>query len=337
MDGRGRPTCGPSRPRSGIIPTAHGSGLFQRGETQVLNVADPRHAEDGPDARHRRARAPRSATCTTTTCRPTPTARPAAWVAPSAARSATACSPSGPCCPSSRRMEEFPYALRLVSEVLSSNGSTSMALGLLVVAVADGRRRADQGARRRHRHGPHLRGRQVRHPHRHPRCRGRLRRHGLQGRRHVRVRHRPAARHQDRRPPGRGPGRGPAAGQGGPPRDPRGHERRHRRAPRPTWAPRPRRSSASRSRSTRSARSSARRARSSTPSSRRPAPTSPSTTTAWSARSPSAPRTARPSAEARRRIELILDPPKAEVGADLHRRGRQHHQVRCVRQHPPGP
>ena len=42
-------------------------------------------------------------------------------------------------------------------------------------------------------------------------------------------------------------------------------------------------------------------------------------------------------AEARRRIELILDPPKAEVGADLHGQGRQHHQVRCVRQHPPGP
>ena len=41
--------------------------------------------------------------------------------------------------------------------------------------------------------------------------------------------------------------------------------------------------------------------------------------------------------EARRRIELILDPPTAEVGADLHGPGREHHQVRCVRQHPPGP
>ena len=41
--------------------------------------------------------------------------------------------------------------------------------------------------------------------------------------------------------------------------------------------------------------------------------------------------------EARRRIELILDPPTAELGADVHRQGRQHHQVRCVREHPPGP
>ncbi len=39
-------------------------------------------------------------------------------------------------------------------------------------------------------------------------------------------------------------------------------------------------------------------------------------------------------AEARRRIEMILDPPKAEVGDRLHRQGGQHHQVRRVRQHP---
>jgi polyribonucleotide nucleotidyltransferase len=38
--------------------------------------------------------------------------------------------------------------------------------------------------------------------------------------------------------------------------------------------------------------------------------------------------------EARRRIELILDPPTAELGAKLHRQGREHHQVRCVREHP---
>ena len=33
--------------------------------------------------------------------------------------------PSVLCCRLSRRVEEFPYALRLVSEVISSNGSTS--------------------------------------------------------------------------------------------------------------------------------------------------------------------------------------------------------------------
>ena len=178
----------------------------------------PGHAPHGPDDRHARHRRPASATCTTTTSRRTPPVRPASCVARSAARSATACSPSGPWCRCCPRQEEFAYTIRLVSEVLSSNGSTSMALGLRLDPVADGRRCADQGAGRRHRHGPRVRRGQVHDPHRHPRRRGRLRRHGLQGRRHRRVRHRPAARHQDRRHPRRRPGRGAAAGQGGPPR-----------------------------------------------------------------------------------------------------------------------
>ena len=41
--------------------------------------------------------------------------------------------------------------------------------------------------------------------------------------------------------------------------------------------------------------------------------------------------------EAERQIRLILNPPTAEVGAGLQRQGREHHQVRCVREHPPGP
>ncbi len=49
-------TSGRSRPAVGIIPTAHGSGLFQRGETQVLNVTTLGHAPHGPDARHHRHR-----------------------------------------------------------------------------------------------------------------------------------------------------------------------------------------------------------------------------------------------------------------------------------------
>ena len=52
--------------------------------------------------------------------------RPAAWAAPAAARSATARSPSARSCRCCRTIEEFPYTIRIVSEVLSSNGSTSM-------------------------------------------------------------------------------------------------------------------------------------------------------------------------------------------------------------------
>ena len=54
IDGRGPPTSGRCRPRSASCPTAHGSGLFQRGETQVLNVVHARHAAHGADARHDR-------------------------------------------------------------------------------------------------------------------------------------------------------------------------------------------------------------------------------------------------------------------------------------------
>ena len=41
--------------------------------------------------------------------------------------------------------------------------------------------------------------------------------------------------------------------------------------------------------------------------------------------------------EARRRISLILDPPTAEVGVDLRRQGGQHHQVRRLRERAAGP
>ncbi len=99
-----------------------------------------------------------------------------------------------------------------------------------VEPVADGRRRAHQGRRRRYRHGSRQGRRQLRDADRQPRRRGRLRRHGLQGRRHRRRDHRPPARHQDRRHPRQRADRRPRAGQGGASVDPRGDERRHLRA-----------------------------------------------------------------------------------------------------------
>ena len=38
IDGRGPRDIRPLSAEVGLLPTAHGSGLFQRGETQVLNV-----------------------------------------------------------------------------------------------------------------------------------------------------------------------------------------------------------------------------------------------------------------------------------------------------------
>ena len=79
---------------------------------------------------------------------------------------------------------DFPYTIRLVSEITESNGSSSMATVCGVVALDDGRGRAAEGAGGGRRHGADPRGRAVRGPDRHPRRRGPSRRHGLQGRRH---------------------------------------------------------------------------------------------------------------------------------------------------------
>ena len=72
-------------------------------------------------------------------------------------------------------------------------------LGLRIDPRADGRRRADQGSRQRHRDGPRQGGRRLRDPDRHPGGGGPPRRHGLQGRRHARRRDRAPDGHQDHR------------------------------------------------------------------------------------------------------------------------------------------
>ena len=82
--------------------------------------------------------------------------------------------------------EEFPYTIRVVSDILESNGSSSMAsvcgstLSLMDAGVPI------KAAGRRHRDGPDQGGRRLHHPHRHRGRGGPPRRHGLQGRRHRR-------------------------------------------------------------------------------------------------------------------------------------------------------
>ena len=212
--------------------------------------------------RSRRRRA--SATCTTTTSRRTPPVRPAASARPKRREIGHGALAERALLPVLPTREEFPYAIRQVSEALGSNGSTSMGSVCASTMSLLQRRCAAEGAGRRHRDGPDLRGDRrrdaVRRADRHPRRRGRVRRHGLQGRRHQGVRHRAAARHQARRHPGLGARRGAQAGPRRPPAHPRRHGRGHRRPGRDVARTR-RGSSASRSRSTRSARSSAPRAR----------------------------------------------------------------------------
>src|ERR1700733_9729554 len=88
-------------------------------------------------------------------------------------------------------------------------------LGLRILAVADGRRRADQAPRRRNRDGPDQRGRRLCRADRHRRRRGSPRRHGLQGRRHRARHHGAADGHQDHGRDLRDPARRARAGQRG--------------------------------------------------------------------------------------------------------------------------
>ena len=125
MDGRGVADLRAVSAEVGLLPTAHGTGLFQRGETQVLNVctlAMPRmnqlvdtlnpettkrflhHYNMPPWANGETGRVG------------TPKRREIGH----GALAGRAVLPVVP------NQEDFAYALRLVSEVMSSNGSTSM-------------------------------------------------------------------------------------------------------------------------------------------------------------------------------------------------------------------
>ncbi len=126
IDGRGPEDIRPLSAAVGIVPTAHGSGLFQRGETQVLNITtlgmprmdqllDTIGVDDKKRYMHHYNMPPYSNGETGRVGSPKRREIGHGLLAERALL---------PVVPS---VEEFPYALRLVSEVLSSNGSTSMA------------------------------------------------------------------------------------------------------------------------------------------------------------------------------------------------------------------
>ncbi|HET6794658.1 MAG TPA: polyribonucleotide nucleotidyltransferase [Acidimicrobiales bacterium] len=129
IDGRGATDIRQLSARVGVLPTAHGSAIFQRGETQVLNVTTlgmPRMAMDTLlrdsltiDERKRymhHYNMPPFANGETG--RIGGTKRREIGHGLLAERALLPVVPPE---------DEFPYALRLVSEVMSSNGSTSMA------------------------------------------------------------------------------------------------------------------------------------------------------------------------------------------------------------------
>ena len=126
IDGRGPTDIRPLSAEVGLIATAHGSGLFQRGETQVLTVATlgmPRMEQMldtiGIDESKRymhHYNMPPFATGETGFMR-----------GPKRREIGHGLLAERALLPVVPSEEEFPYTLRLVSECLASNGSTSMA------------------------------------------------------------------------------------------------------------------------------------------------------------------------------------------------------------------
>lgn len=124
VDGRGINEIRPLAAEVGLIPRVHGSGLFTRGQTQVLTIATlgpVRDAQilDGIDGETTKRYMHQYNFPSYSVGETKPSRGPGRREIGHGALAERALEPVIP------PVEEFPYALRLVSEVLSSNGSTS--------------------------------------------------------------------------------------------------------------------------------------------------------------------------------------------------------------------
>ena len=126
IDGRALDQVRPLSAEVGYLATAHGSALFQRGETQVLNVTTlgmtrMEQLVDtlNPDTRKRYMHHYNFP--------PFSTGEAGFMRGPKRREIGHGALAERAMLPVVPSKEEFPYALRLVSDVLSSNGSTSMA------------------------------------------------------------------------------------------------------------------------------------------------------------------------------------------------------------------
>ncbi len=126
IDGRGPADIRPLSAEVGLLPTAHGSGLFQRGDTQVLNVCtlgmprmnqllDTIGIDESKRYMHHYNFPPFS------------TGETGFMRGPKRREIGHGLLAERALLPVIPPESEFPYVLRLVSDVLSSNGSSSMA------------------------------------------------------------------------------------------------------------------------------------------------------------------------------------------------------------------
>ena len=124
VDGRGIDEIRPLAAEAGVLPRVHGSGLFTRGQTQVLTIAtlgpvSEAQRIDGLDEEDTKRYMHQYNFPSYSVGETKPSRGPGRREIGHGALAERALAPVIP------SVEEFPYALRLVSEVLSSNGSTS--------------------------------------------------------------------------------------------------------------------------------------------------------------------------------------------------------------------
>ena len=124
VDGRGIDDIRPLAAEVGMLPRVHGSGLFTRGQTQVLTIAtlgpvSDAQKIDGLDEEDSKRYMHQYNFPSYSVGETKPSRGPGRREIGHGALAERALAPVIP------PVEEFPYALRLVSEVLSSNGSTS--------------------------------------------------------------------------------------------------------------------------------------------------------------------------------------------------------------------
>ncbi len=124
VDGRGLDDIRPLAAEVGLLPRVHGSGLFTRGQTQVLTIAtlapvSEAQKIDGLDEEDSKRYMHHYNFPSYSVGETKPSRGPGRREIGHGALAERALVPVIP------PVEEFPYALRLVSEVLSSNGSTS--------------------------------------------------------------------------------------------------------------------------------------------------------------------------------------------------------------------
>ena len=124
VDGRGMDEIRPLASEVGILPRVHGSGLFTRGQTQVLTVTtlglvSDQQVMDGIDDQTTKRYIHHYNFPSYSVGETKPSRGPGRREIGHGALAERALVPVIP------SVEEFPYTIRLVSEILSSNGSTS--------------------------------------------------------------------------------------------------------------------------------------------------------------------------------------------------------------------